>query len=97
MKIQVLGSGCPTCKKLHENVIKIVKDENIDAEVEYSTDITRIADLGLMRSPVLVINGKPSGLKTFEINDIKNTILGEDVKNEDNSSFSGGCSCEGNC
>jgi len=29
MKIEVLGFGCPTCKKLHETVLKIVKEEKI--------------------------------------------------------------------
>ena len=55
MKIQVLGSGCPSCKKLFETVNNIVKENEIDAEVEYVTDIARIVELGVMSSPVLVI------------------------------------------
>ena len=33
MKIQVLGSGCPTCKKLYELTQEAVKQLNIDEKV----------------------------------------------------------------
>jgi small redox-active disulfide protein 2 len=56
--IQVLGSGCPTCKKLFELVKQAVSNLKIGIEVEYITDIQKIIDFGMMSSPVLVINGK---------------------------------------
>jgi len=56
--IQVLGSGCPTCKKLHELTKEVAKELNITTEVEYSSDIQKLLDTGMMSSPVLVINGK---------------------------------------
>lgn len=59
MNIQVLGSGCPSCKKLYELTKKAVKELEIETEVEYITDITKIVELGVMTSPVLAINGKP--------------------------------------
>lgn len=59
MKIQVLGSGCPTCKKLHEITQKAVNELSLDFEVEYITDIQKIIQMGLMQSPVLAINDKP--------------------------------------
>ncbi len=61
MKIQVLGSGCPTCKKLHEVVLKAAKELNLEKQVEYlsgSEGITKIMELGAMSSPVLTINNK---------------------------------------
>ena len=94
MKIEVLGSGCPTCKKLHEVVKKVVEDEKIDAEVEYSTDITRIVELGLMSSPVLVVDGKPVNLNSLNEKDVKNALCGQA---DDSAQSSGGCSCGGNC
>ncbi len=60
MKIQVLGSGCPTCKKLFEITKQAAKELNIPEEVEYITDIQQILDMGLMSSPVLAVNGKPA-------------------------------------
>ncbi len=58
MKIQVLGSGCVTCENLHKTVEEVVKKLNLDLKVEYSTDITKIVEIGAMGSPVFVIDGK---------------------------------------
>lgn len=96
MKVEVLGSGCITCKKLHEDVLRIVKDVNIDADVECSTDITKIVELGLMSSPILVIDGKPANLKSFDKESIKNALLGKKPQEEKNNNDEG-CSCGGNC
>jgi small redox-active disulfide protein 2 len=59
MKIEVLGSGCATCKKLFEIVQKAVSELKMDVKVEYITDIQKIVAMGLMQSPVLTINDKP--------------------------------------
>jgi small redox-active disulfide protein 2 len=59
MKIQVLGSGCATCKKLFELTKKAVEELNLKTEVEYITDIQKIVAMGLMQSPVLVVDNKP--------------------------------------
>lgn len=69
MKIQVLGSGCPTCKALYELTQKAVLEMGIKDEVEYITDITKIIELGVMSSPVLAINGKV--VMTGSTNDIE--------------------------
>ena len=93
MRISVLGLGCWSCKKLHESVLKVVKDENINAEVEYSDDVTKIVELGLMHSPVLVIDGKPVELKSNSEKDIKEAIYKKAGKKSDSKS----CSCGGRC
>jgi len=59
MQIQVLGSGCPTCKKLFELTKKAVEELELKTEVEYITDIQKIIEMGLMSSPVLAIDDKP--------------------------------------
>ena len=94
MNIAVLGSGCATCIRLHHMVEKVVKDENLAAEVEYSTDITRIVELGVMHSPVLVVDGKPVDLKSISEKDIKEALC---VKAEKSPSETAGCSCGGKC
>lgn len=75
MKIQVLGSGCPTCKKLFETTKQAVAELGLKTEVEYITDIHKIVEMGVMSSPVLAIDGKPviAGLLT-NIKKIKETI-----------------------
>lgn len=80
MKISIIGSGCPTCKKLYETVKKIVKDNNSPAKVEYSDDITLIAELGLLQSPAILVDGKPVSPASFSKEDIK-TALCEVARN----------------
>lgn len=59
MKIQVLGSGCATCKKLFELTKSAAAELKLNTEVEYITDVQRIVQMGLMSSPVLAVNDKP--------------------------------------
>lgn len=78
MKIQVLGSGCPTCAKLFEITKRAVKELGVEGKVEYLTGvegITKIGELGLMSSPVLTVDNKPV-LVGFvnDIEKIKNLI-----------------------
>lgn len=58
MIIQVLGAGCPTCKKLHELAEQAVKELGLKEKVEYISDIAKLLDMGVMQSPVLAINNK---------------------------------------
>jgi len=92
MKIQVLGSGCATCKTLHKAVEEVVKKLNLDLKVEYSTDIVKIAELGAMSSPVFAIDNEviASG-KVPSNEEIEKAI------SEKNESSQGSCSCGGNC
>ncbi len=59
MKIQVLGSSCPTCKKLFGLTKQAVAELKLKTEVQYITDIQKIIEMGVMSSPVLAVNGKP--------------------------------------
>ena len=76
MKIQVLGSGCPTCKRLYETTKEAVVQLNLNEEVEYITDISKIVEMGVMQSPVLAINGKPVLVGSVpEVEKIKSIIM----------------------
>ena len=59
IKIKVLGSGCPTCKKLYELNQEVIKELGLELKVEYITDISEIIAMGVMSVPVLVVNNKP--------------------------------------
>jgi small redox-active disulfide protein 2 len=77
MKIQVLGSGCATCKKLYEITQRAVV--GLDASVEYITGeegIQKIVELGAMGSPVLSVDGKIAMVGfTPNVEDIKEAIV----------------------
>ena len=72
MKIQVLGSGCPTCKKLYEVTKQAVEKAGLKEEVEYLTGqegLQKMIDMGVMSSPVLAINGK--SVMTGSVDDVE--------------------------
>jgi len=57
MKIEILGTGCPKCKKLNELAEEVVNELNVSAEIIKLTDINKIIDYGVMVTPALVIDG----------------------------------------
>ncbi len=58
MNIKVLGVGCANCKRLHQMVLHVLKQEGMIATVDYITDIVKISEYGLMKTPGLVINNQ---------------------------------------
>ncbi len=57
-KIQVLGTGCPKCKKLFEAAQQAVTDGGIEAEVSKVDDINEILKFGVMMTPALAVDGE---------------------------------------
>jgi len=57
-KIQVLGTGCPKCKKLAENAQAAANDLGIECEIEKVTEINEIMKFGVMLTPALAIDGQ---------------------------------------
>lgn len=56
-KVQILGTGCPKCKKLFEQARKAVDESGVEAEVTKVEDLNEIVKLGVMMTPGLVIDG----------------------------------------
>ncbi len=57
-KIQILGTGCPKCRKLAENAEAAAKAAGIEYEIEKVADINKIADMGVMMTPALAVDGE---------------------------------------
>jgi len=58
LEIKVLGQGCVQCNKLEQDVMSVLAELNIMADVQHITDIKEIGGYGVMGAPALVINGK---------------------------------------
>jgi small redox-active disulfide protein 2 len=56
-KIQVLGTGCPKCKKLAENASAAAQSMGIEYQIDKVTDINEIMKFGVMMTPALVVDG----------------------------------------
>jgi small redox-active disulfide protein 2 len=59
VKIEILGTGCAKCRRMHANVQEAVKDLGITAEIVKVDDITEIINRGVMLTPALFVNGEP--------------------------------------
>ncbi|MBN1795204.1 MAG: TM0996/MTH895 family glutaredoxin-like protein [Sedimentisphaerales bacterium] len=57
-KIQILGTGCPKCKKLAENAEAAAKELGIEYQIEKVTQINDIMKMGVMMTPALAIDGE---------------------------------------
>ncbi|MBF0528079.1 MAG: thioredoxin family protein, partial [Deltaproteobacteria bacterium] len=53
-----LGAGCSQCRKLEADVIAVLAEMGVPADVEHVTDIQRTTSYGVMGVPALLINGK---------------------------------------
>ncbi len=58
MRIEVLGMGCPKCKKLYENAKKAAEEAGVAAEIVKVEDIEKITASGVMMTPALLIDGR---------------------------------------
>ncbi len=75
MKIEILGTGCPKCKKLSESTEEAAKSLGIEYELVKVTDINQIMKYGVMMTPALVINGSvKSAGKALSVDDIKKLL-----------------------
>jgi len=55
--IQILGTGCPKCRKLAENAEVAAQALGIEYTLEKVTDISAIMKFGVMLTPALAIDG----------------------------------------
>jgi small redox-active disulfide protein 2 len=54
--IKILGTGCPKCKTMFNNVNKALKNKGLEANVEKIEDIQEIMKYNVLSTPVLVID-----------------------------------------
>ena len=57
-KLQILGTGCPKCKKLAENAEAAAKALGIEYAIEKVTDLNEIMKFGVMMTPALAVDGQ---------------------------------------
>lgn len=74
-KLQVLGPGCPKCRKLAEMTKRAARELQIEFELEKVTEIDKITAFGVMMTPALVVDGevKVSG-KVPSLDELKEMI-----------------------
>ncbi|HHY37497.1 MAG TPA: thioredoxin family protein [Clostridia bacterium] len=58
MKVEVLGKGCPKCKKTEEIIGETLKKIGVEAEVVHVTDLEEIVDRGVLMTPAVIVDGE---------------------------------------
>lgn len=73
--IKILWSGCPSCKRLEENVKLALEKIWLDVNIEKVTDLVEIMSYWVMWTPALVFDEKVvSYWKVNEIDEIIDLI-----------------------
>ena len=57
-QIKVLGPGCPNCDRLEQELMGLMAELGLSADLEHIRDVVEIGRYGVMSVPALVINGK---------------------------------------
>jgi small redox-active disulfide protein 2 len=57
LEIKVLGAGCARCNQLEQDLMTVMGEMNMAADIEHVTDIAEIGSYGVMGTPALIING----------------------------------------
>ena len=56
--IKLLGPGCVQCDRLEQELMQVMSETGIIADMEHVRDIKEIGKYGVMGTPALIINGK---------------------------------------
>lgn len=56
MKLKIYGSGCTKCNLLAQHAETAAQELGVDYQLEKVTDINRIIDAGVLRTPALGVN-----------------------------------------
>jgi len=58
LEIKVLGPGCVQCDRLEQELVQVMAETGIIADIEHVRDIKEIGRYGVMGTPALLINGQ---------------------------------------
>ena len=71
-KIQILGTGCPKCTKLADNIQSAIDQLGVDYQIEKVTNINEIMKYGVMLTPTIAIDGIVKSVgKVLSVDEIK--------------------------
>jgi small redox-active disulfide protein 2 len=75
MKIEILGPGCPKCKRLFQNTKEAINDLHLEAEIAKVEDIQKIMEAGVMMTPALTVEGEVKSVgKVLSVDEIKKIL-----------------------
>ncbi len=58
LEIRILGPGCPICNDLEKRTMNALIELNLVADLQKISDIEKMVEYKITRTPALLINGK---------------------------------------
>ena len=58
LEVKVLGAGCVLCNSLENDVMEVLSEMSLTADLEHVRDVEEIAKYNVKGTPALIINGK---------------------------------------
>jgi small redox-active disulfide protein 2 len=58
LEIKILGAGCPSCARLEKEVMEVLKELNLPADVDHIRDNKEMGKYGVLGTPALIVDGK---------------------------------------
>jgi len=58
LEIKILGPGCMQCDKLEREVMSVLAELSLPADLEHVKDIHKFKEYGVFGTPTLIINGE---------------------------------------
>lgn len=75
MIIKILGAGCSKCDKLQNNLEKVLKESDINAELVNVEELKDIVAYGVMTTPALVVDEKVVSVgKVLSVKELKKIL-----------------------
>jgi len=58
MKIEVLGTGCPKCRKVEQMIRNAAAKLDVAADITHVTDVSEITRRGVLMTPAVFVDGE---------------------------------------
>jgi hypothetical protein len=58
LEVTILGAGCYSCNKLEQDIMAVLSEAGIQANLNHISDPKLMTQYGILPTPALIINGK---------------------------------------
>lgn len=75
VQVKVLGPGCPNCEHLEQQLMTLIAELQLTADLEHVRDPVAISEYGVWGTPGLVINGHVKAVGKVPSKKVLKTLL----------------------